>query len=297
MKNSTLKSIVSLTLALTVTVSFTSIIGATAAEETHTLSKYPYAVFASDGQAGISLELESLTLNGNGYTNGTVTNTAQAGNMNGIIYDATEEAPSGDLEAFDVKRDMIYIHSKLFNKYFTDDCQTYNENLVLSELNNNINQPVYVVGKINIDGNLALNSAIGAVSDITLSNGNFNSNNSVIYSKFGNIRLEGEQISVNGLVYAPFGNVIIDCTDFNTNGLIIAQNVFINGSGANINYNESIAEFVGTETESLSWSMEDFEFSSTIHFKSLHVTSNHFSSLRNHAISSIQNDQISKMAV
>lgn len=41
----------------------------------------------------------------------------------------------------------------------------------------------------------------------------------------------------------------------------------------------------------------DFEFSSTIHFKSLHVTSNHFSSLRNHAISSIQNDQISKMAV
>lgn len=260
MKNSTLKSIVSLTLALTVTVSFTSIIGAAAAEETHTLSKYPYAVFASDDQAGISLELESLTLNGNGYTNGTVTNTAQAGNMNGIIYDATEEAPYGDLEAFDVNRDMIYIHSKLFNKYFTDDCQTYNENLVLSELNNNIDQPVYVVGKINIDGNLALNSAIGAVSDITLSNGNFNSNNSVIYSKFGNIRLEGEQISVNGLVYAPFGNVIIDCTDFNTNGLIIAQNVFINGSGANINYNESIAEFVGTETESFSWSMEDFEF-------------------------------------
>ena len=41
----------------------------------------------------------------------------------------------------------------------------------------------------------------------------------------------------------------------------------------------------------------DFEFSVEIHFTSLHVTSNHFSSLRNHAISSIQNDQISKMAV
>lgn len=48
---------------------------------------------------------------------------------------------------------------------------------------------------------------------------------------------------------------------------------------------------------SLHASPQDFEFSSTIHFKSLHVTSNHFSSLRNHAISSIQNDQISKMAV
>ena len=43
--------------------------------------------------------------------------------------------------------------------------------------------------------------------------------------------------------------------------------------------------------------LPDFEFSVDIHFTSLHVTSNHFSSLRNHAISSIQNDQISKMAV
>ena len=41
----------------------------------------------------------------------------------------------------------------------------------------------------------------------------------------------------------------------------------------------------------------DFEFSVDIHFTSLHVTSSHFSSLANHAISSIQNDQISKMAV
>ena len=41
----------------------------------------------------------------------------------------------------------------------------------------------------------------------------------------------------------------------------------------------------------------DFEFSVDIHFTSLHVTSNHFSSLRNHAISSFQKNQSAKITV
>lgn len=182
--------------------------------------------------------------------------------MNGKIIEAenSEELSDEGIEAFDVNKDMIYIHNKLTASYFSTGCQNYDEDITFSDMNNNINKPVYVVGKMNIDGNLALNSAIGAVSDITLSNGNVNGNNSVIYSKFGNINIDGDQVSVNGLIYAPFGNVIINCTNFNINGLIIAQNVFINGSGANINYNDSIAEFVGTYSESLAWTNKDFKY-------------------------------------
>ena len=257
-----LKSIVSLSLALTVTANYLSVIGAAGAEEKEHITKYPYVVFAADEQSGISLKLDSLTLNGNGFTNGLLSNTAQAGNMNGEIIEAekSKELSDEEIEAFDVNKDMIYIHNKLTASYFSKDCQNYNDDITFSDMNNNINTPVYVVGKINIEGNLALNSAIGAVSDITVSNGNVNGNNTVIYSKFGNIKIDSEQVSVDGLIYAPFGNVIINCSDFNTNGLIIAQNVFINGSVANINYNERVAEFVGTATETLTWAKSDYKY-------------------------------------
>ena len=44
------------------------------------------------------------------------------------------------------------------------------------------------------------------------------------------------------------------------NGLIIAQNVVIDGYGANINYSSSWAELVGTESEELSWTMDDWQY-------------------------------------
>ena len=44
------------------------------------------------------------------------------------------------------------------------------------------------------------------------------------------------------------------------NGLIIAQNVVIDGYGANINYSSSWAELVGTESEELSWTFDDWQY-------------------------------------
>ena len=42
--------------------------------------------------------------------------------------------------------------------------------------------------------------------------------------------------------------------------MIIAQNVVIDGGGVNINYNSSWAEFVGTESEELNWTMDDWKY-------------------------------------
>ncbi|MCB6615477.1 VWA domain-containing protein [Ruminococcus sp. 210702-SL.1.03] len=44
------------------------------------------------------------------------------------------------------------------------------------------------------------------------------------------------------------------------NGLIIAQNVVIDGYGANINYSSSWADLVGTESEELSWTFDDWQY-------------------------------------
>ena len=258
---SRLKRTLSGALALAMTASLAAVMPA-AAEET---AKYPYAIFAADEAAGISVNTDSFTLNGNAYTNGMFSTTAQYPNINGTVtdHDDIEEDNTGEKgneDVFDVSRDMILIHTKLTDKYFTESCDTYNEDYTYSDMNVNINNSVYVTGKLNLDGNISLNNAVGAVSDVDLSGGNLNGNNTVIYSKFGDIDISNSQASVNGLIYAPFGTVTIDCDNFNMNGLIIAQNVVIDGYGANINYSSSWAELVGTESEELSWTFDDWQY-------------------------------------
>ena len=258
---SRLKRTLSGALALAMTASLAAVMPA-AAEET---AKYPYAIFAADEAAGISVNTDSFTLNGNAYTNGMFSTTAQYPNINGTVTDHDDigednTGEKGNEDVFDVSRDMILIHTKLTDKYFTESCDTYNEDYTYSDMNVNINNSVYVTGKLNLDGNISLNNAVGAVSDVDLSGGNLNGNNTVIYSKFGDIDISNSQASVNGLIYAPFGTVTIDCDNFNMNGLIIAQNVVIDGYGANINYSSSWAELVGTESEELSWTMDDWQY-------------------------------------
>ena len=239
-----------------------SVIPASAEE----ISRYPYAIFAADESAGIAVNTDNFTLNGSAYTNGVFSATAQYPNINGTVTDADDIAidDTADEEntedTFDVSKDMILIHTKLTNKYFTENCDTYDEDFTYSDMNLNINDPIYVTGRLSLDGNISLNNAVGAVSDVDLSGGNLNGNNTVIYSKFGDIDISNSQASVNGLIYAPFGTVTINCDNFNMDGLIIAQNVVIDGYGANINYSSSWAELVGTESEELSWTMDDWQY-------------------------------------
>ena len=259
---SRLKRTLSGALALAMTASLAAVMPA-AAEET---AKYPYAIFAADEAAGISVNTDSFTLNGNAYTNGMFSTTAQYPNINGTVTDIDDITDEDNTEGeetedvFDVSCDMILIHTKLADKYFTENCDTYDEDYTYSDMNLNINNSIFVAGKLDLEGNISLNNAVGAISDVDLSGGNLNGNNAVIYSKFGDIDISNNQASVNGLIYAPLGTVTIDCDNFNLNGLIIAQNVVIDGGGVNINYNSSWAEFVGTESEELDWTMDDWKY-------------------------------------
>ena len=259
---SRLKRTLSGVLALAMTASVAAVMPA-AAEET---AKYPYAVFAADNDAGITINTDNFTLNGSAYTNGVFSATAQYPNINCTVTDIDDITDEDNTEGeetedvFDVSCDMILIHTKLADKYFTENCDTYNEDYTYSDMNININNSVYVMGRLSLDGNISLNNAVGAVSDVDLTGGNLNGNNTVIYSKFGDIDITNSQATVNGLIYAPFGTVTIDCDNFNMNGLIIAQNVVIDGYGANINYSSSWAELVGTESEELSWTFDDWQY-------------------------------------
>ncbi|ADU23853.1 amidase domain-containing protein [Ruminococcus albus] len=267
------KRIVSGLLSLAMITTSMSAVLPASADSASKQEAYPYAIFAADELGGIKLDLNYLTVNGNACTNGVYSTTAKYPNVNGTILEnealAVDEVVTDDenatdaqdsAKAFDISRDMIYIHNKLMTGWFNNG-RNFDNDYTLSEMNINLNSPVYVTGKMSYNGNMALNTAIGAVSDVTLSGGNLNGNNAVIYSKFGDIKIDESQASMNGLIYAPFGTVTIDCDNFNLNGIIIAQNVVISSRyGANINYSNTWAEFVGTETEELSWTFADWKY-------------------------------------
>lgn len=120
-----LKRIVSGLLSLTMITSMSAVLPASA-DETSKQEAYPYAIFAADEQGGITLSLDYLTVNGNACTNGVYSTTAKYPNVNGTILEnealfvdeiVTDDENTTDAQdsakAFDVSRDMIYIHNKL----------------------------------------------------------------------------------------------------------------------------------------------------------------------------------------
>lgn len=227
-------------------------------------------LFAADDQGGISVNAGGFTVNGDICTNGELAKAVHWGNFNGrefinentsdeVISD--DETTAGETTEFDFKKDMIFINQKLMNTYFSENTAKYEVSKSFVEMNINVSQPTFVTGKLGFEGNVNLNNPVGAVSDIDFNSETINGNNTVIYSKFGDIDIDGKNVSVNGLIYAPFGTVTVDADNFNLNGIIIAQKVEFNcTSNVNINYNNQVAAFVGTESEKLSWSYEDWQY-------------------------------------
>lgn len=249
-----LERALSCVLAFVMTASMSTVLPV-AAEE---VERYPYVILATDKNTGITVDADGFTLNGNAHSNGEFSVTSSYSNINGKITDIDDVE---ETEEFDVSSDMIFMHNKLTTRYFTDNCLTFDESYTYTDNNVNVHNPIYVTGELNLEGNVTLNNAIGAVSDIELSDGNLNGNNTVIYSKFGDIDISGGQASVNGLIYAPFGTVTIDSDNFNLNGVIIAQSVVISCEGnVNINYNYGVGEMIGVESEELSLDEADIPY-------------------------------------
>lgn len=122
-------------------------------------------------------------------------------------------------------------------------------------MNININNPVFSYENIIFNGNVSLNSNIGTYMDINITGEVKNANNSVVYSKYGDITIENNSTAnINGLIYAPLGTLTINAPNINLGGIIIADEVIINGSNVNINCNDNIARFIGTTSEAYDFS-------------------------------------------
>lgn len=222
-------------LSVAVTLSAVPIISAHAEESPEI---YPYTLFAASYNEGaITINADNTCVNGNIAANGTIVSSGNF-NVNGTKTENADEP-------------MIIIFDKIDNQYFVDTAvDEHEDNYVLEETNIQVNIPTEVQGEALLSGNINITTAFKALDDISLSGDVENTDNSVIFSQYGNIVMDSQNVNLNGLVYAPNGYVDITAQNLNMNSVvIIADSIVINCPNLNANYSSNVAEFVGTTSE------------------------------------------------
>lgn len=201
--------------------------------------KYPYIMFAASSEDGaITINADNICINGQVATNGTIISSSNM-NMNG-----TKTENAGE--------DMIFIFNSIDNQFFSNNnYNMYEENCSIEKQNINIDIPMEVLGEIYMDGNINLCTVIKAEKSISLNGEVKNTNDAIIFSKSGDIVIDGTNINLNGLIYAPHGNVKITAKNLNLNSIIIiADKIEISSPSVNANYSDTMSEFVGITSES-----------------------------------------------
>ncbi|MCR4686652.1 MAG: VWA domain-containing protein [Lachnospiraceae bacterium] len=210
---------------------------------------FQYTLFATSKEEGaITVNASNFCVNGNVLTNGII---VSGGNVN-INGSRTENA----------NEPMIYIFSKIENQYFSvSNVDEYSDDYTLDESNINVNVPTEVQGECTLIGNININNAIKSLEDINLLGDVQNSNNSVLVSKYGNINIESQNVTLNGLVYAPFGNVTINAQNLNFNNVvIIADKITITCPNVNANNGAEMCRFIGNTSEQLDIPYDEWQF-------------------------------------
>ena len=187
-------------------------------------------------------------MNGNVAANGTI---VSSGNMN-INGTRTENADEN----------MIFIFDKIDTQYFSaSNVDEHDEDYTLDELNININVPTEVQGEATLTGNININNALKALEDVNLYGEVKNTNDSVIFSKYGDIVIDSQNVNLNGLVYAPFGSLTINAQNLNRNNVvIIAVSIELTCPNVNANNSSSVSSFVGSTSEPLDIPYDEWQY-------------------------------------
>ncbi len=199
---------------------------------------YPYTLFAASEEEGAIISTAgNFCVNGSVATNGSIVTNGNF-NVNGTKLEHAGEK-------------MIYISGKIETQYFSgSNVNEIPEDFVLEETNININEATEVNGDVALTGNININNAFMAVGDIVFDGDVKNSNNSVIYSKYGSIVIDSQNVNLNGLVYAPFGDVVVKGQNLNLNSvIIIANKITFDCPNVNANTSNEMAKFVGNVSE------------------------------------------------
>lgn len=214
----------------------------------------PYMLFSGNSNENFQINCWMSFLNGDVYTGSSFVSNASELFLNGKvdavnsvvangwrvnISEKNENAEPNDMPDWDSR-----IHKAAGAYEFSD------EDIVKVQNKNIIDGAIKTTGNVEIYGTtFDGNCYIIADEDITYNVNNFISTGKVvIYSRNGNITINGSNIDINGILYAPKGTIAFNSNIANINGRIFADKINFNGSIFNVNGSNSDWELLGTES-------------------------------------------------
>ena len=214
----------------------------------------PYTLFSGSSTENFQFNCWKSTFNGNVYTGASFVSNASELYLNGKvdavntittngwqinIDERNENAEKEAMPDWDAR-----IHKMAGAYEFTD------EDVVRIHDKNVIDGAVKTTGKVEISGTtFDGNCYIIADGDITYNVNDFISTGRVVlYSRNGNITINGTNIDMNGIMYAPNGTVAFNSNIANINGRIFADKINFSGSIFNVTGSDSDWELLGTKS-------------------------------------------------
>ena len=162
----------------------------------------------------------------------------------GSVDDSIEADESEDISGYKVPDFSAAIEKNA--KYE----QIFDSDIEISSTELDVTEGVCVNGKLKLD-EVTLVGGGYITADKTIKCNLIQSedtvdNYAVIYSKDGDIIINGSELTINGIIYAPNGNVIFNVKNLTVNGGVYAENVEFNGTTLNLNKTENY-NFLVTE--------------------------------------------------
>ena len=210
---------------------------------------YPYTMFAASSDEGaITINADNFCVNGDIATNGT------------ILFSGNKKVNGKKIENAGLK--PFYLFDKIKSKYLSSpSCYQIEEDYSLNNDNIIVNDPVNVKGKVSLNGTIGITSAVEAIESITLKGNVINISGAVVCSKYRDVCIEGQNVSVSGLIYAPFGEVKIKSPNLNLNNVVvIANKIYLESSSINANNNEDFARFIGQDSGLINVPIDEFKY-------------------------------------
>ena len=214
----------------------------------------PYTLFSGSGTENFQLNCWKSTFNGNVYTGASFVSSASELYLNGKVDAVNTITTNGWQINIDERNENVdkesmpdwdaRIHKMAGAYEFTD------EDVVRIQDKNVIDGAVKTTGKVEISGTTFDGDCyIIADGDITYNVNDFISTGRVVlYSRNGNITINGTNIDMNGIMYAPNGTVAFNSNIANINGRIFADKINFSGSIFNVTSSDSDWELLGTKS-------------------------------------------------
>ena len=211
----------------------------------------PYVLFSGSDSSDFTLNCWKSTFNGDVYTGRNFISNASELYLNGNVNAVDSVSAYGwkvnieERNEHSEKEDMPDWDSRIIA--MAGDCETSDEDVVKIEDKNVIDSALKTTGNVIISGTVFDgNCYIIADGNITYNVNVFKSSGRVVlYSRNGDITINGTNIDVNGILYAPNGKVVFNSNEANINGRIFADKINFNGSVFNVNGSDSDWELLG----------------------------------------------------